>query len=183
MYHITTQLYLPSKAKKYWGCPKISTVQWGERERKRERVKEDRRSISEPGKRAKGRAKPFSISRRDCMGRRATELRRLLSSSGFYHYWGILAGRERKRDPMATSVCRGRSVSPRAPLSSQDETERREGETPTSKGSLISEVHRSANLKEDLRQQLKGEYKGHTVTDAGQWNVAALEFVQRRNPC
>ena len=149
----------------------------------REREKEDSRSISELGKRAKGRAKPFSISQRDCMGRRATELRRLLSSSGFYHYWGILAGRERKRDPMATSVCRGRSVSPRAPLSSQDETERREGETPTSKGSLISEVHRSANLKEDLREQLKGEYKGHTVTDAGQWNVAALEFVQRRNPC
>lgn len=24
------------------------------------------------------------------------------------------------------------------------------------------------NLKEDLRKQLKGEYKGHTVTDAGQ---------------
>lgn len=74
----------------------------------------------ELGKRAKRRAKPFSISQRDYKGPRAAELR-LLSSSGFYHCWGILAGRERERarDPMATSVCRGDSVSPPVPLSSQ----------------------------------------------------------------
>lgn len=31
MSHITIQLHLPSKAKKYWGCPKISTAQRLER--------------------------------------------------------------------------------------------------------------------------------------------------------
>lgn len=131
MSHITTQLYLPSKAKKYWGCPKISTIQHrgihpageaagsGERggERKGGEVGGGKLEL---GKRAKRRAKPFSISQRDYKGLRAAELR-LLSSSGFYHCWGILAGRERERarDPMATSVCRGDSVSPPVPLSSQ----------------------------------------------------------------
>lgn len=49
-----------------------------------------------------------------------------------------------KRDPMATSVCRGHRVSPCVPLSSAGSTEERERERETStlKDSLISEVHR-----------------------------------------
>lgn len=41
-----------------------------------------------------------------------------ITAGGFWQ--GEKGGGEREKDPMATSVCRGHSVSPCAPLSSQD---------------------------------------------------------------
>lgn len=99
----------------------------------------------ELGKGAKRRAKPFSISQRDYKGPRAAELR-LLSSSGFYHCWGILAGREREseRPRGYLRLQRRLCVTPCSSfISSLDRGKREKRETPTSKDSLISEVHRS----------------------------------------
>lgn len=102
------------------------------------------------------------------MGQRV--LRRLLSSSGFHHHWGILAGgeKERQRPHGYHHVQRLLHVALRPVLlfHLKGETERRE-RLPTSKDSLISEVHRSKNLKEDLKKLLKREHKGHTVRDIG----------------
>ena len=48
--------------------------------------------------------------------------------------------------------------------------DREKRETPDFKRQFDVRSTRERNLKEDLRKQLKGAYKGHTVTDTGQWN-------------
>lgn len=131
---------------------------------KDERQEEDSRSVSELGKR---RAKPFSISQRDCMGRRAAELRCLLSSSGFYHRWGILAGREKERPHGYLRLQGPLRVTPCSSFISRPDREERESER-LFKRQFDLRSTQERNLKEDLRKQLKGEYKGRTVTDAGQ---------------
>lgn len=151
-----------------------------ERERRRRRKEEDSRSISELGKRAKRRAKPFSISQRDYMGRRAAVLRCLLSSSGFYHCWGILAGREREGEERKKErkkekerprgylrLQRPLRVTPCSSFISRRDREKRERDSHFKRQFDLRSTQEH-NLKEDLREQLKGEHKGHTVTDAGQ---------------
>lgn len=182
---------MPSKAKKYWGCPKISTVQrserfvlWegrhvGQKEREREkeeRLEEESWSISELRKRAK----PFSISQRDYKGQRAAELRL------FFLLWFLSLlgdfGREREREtpwlpPSAeATLCHPGFLFHLKPR----QREERDSHFKRQFDLRNTQEH---NLKEDLRRQLKGEYKGHTVTDAGQRNLAIPESVQRRNSC
>lgn len=152
--------------------------QAGEKKKGKEgRQEEDSRSISELGKRAKRRAKPFSISQRDCMGQRAAVLRCLLSPSGFYHCWGILAGRERGRERRRERK-REREI-PWLPPSAEAtlcrpvllfhlKARQREERDSHFKRQFDLRSTQERNLKEDLRKQLKGEYKGHTVTHTGQ---------------
>lgn len=102
------------------------------------------------------------------------------SSSGFYHCWGILAGRERETPWLPPSaeatLCHPGFLFHLKPR-------QREERDSHFKRQFDLRNTQERNLKEDLRRQLKGEYKGHTVTDAGQRNLAIPESVQRRNSC
>lgn len=150
MSHITTQLYLPWKAKNNWGCPKISTVQRREREGRQERRLsqetggrvEEKEWGGEAGWQQEGkRAKLISQRAYRPEGR---SLWCLLSFFGFDH-WVILAGQRewrRKRERPHFHLCLQRllCVAPCSSFISRLDREKRE--TPTSKDSLISEVHR-----------------------------------------
>lgn len=102
-----------------------------------------------------------------------------ITAGGFWQ--GEREREGRKRDPMANSVCRGRSVTPCSSFISRlDYREERDSHFKRQFDLRSTQEH---NLKEDLRMQLKREYKGHTVTDAGQGNLAIPESVRRRNLC
>lgn len=165
-FRITTQLYLPSKAKKYWGCPKISTVQrparfvpWegrqaGEREGERRKRRKAGARVSRGGEQ-RGEQSHFQLARETTRARRL-QGPAFFSSSGFYHCWGTLTGggtKRERRDPVATSVCRGHSVSPPLPLSSQAETEGRETRDSHFKRQFDVRSTQERSLKEDLRRQ------------------------------
>lgn len=148
----------------------------GRKREKEERLEEESWSISELRKRAK----PFSISLRDYKGQRAAELRL------FFLLWFLSLlgdfGREREREtpwlpPSAeATLCHPGFLFHLKPR----QREERDSHFKRQFDLRNTQEH---NLKEDLRRQLKGEYKGHTVTDAGQRNLAIPESVQRRNSC
>ncbi len=126
------------------------------------------------------RPKPFSISQRDYMGHRA--------SLPFVLLWFLSLlgdfGRERERERPHGYLCLPRPlcVTPCSSFISRLDRERRERDSHFKRQFDLRSTQEH-NLKEDLRKQLKGEHKGHTVTDAGQWNLAVPESVQRRNSC
>lgn len=101
------------------------------------------------------------------LARETTRARRLQGPAFFPPLVSITAGglwraggaKRERRDPVATSVCRGHSVSPPLPLSSQAETEGRETRDSHFKRQFDVRSTQERSLKEDLRRRLKKKKK------------------------
>lgn len=120
------------------------------------------------------RAKPFSISQRDYMGRRAAVLRCLFWFLSLLEDFGRQRERERggerkerERPHGYLRLQRPLCVALRSSFISRLDRERRERDSHFKRQFDLRSTQ-ERNLKEDLRKQLKGEYKGHTVTHTGQ---------------
>lgn len=137
----------------------------GEKEEEEERQREDSGSISEQGKQAK----PFSISQRDYMGRRAAVLRCLFWFLSLLEDFGRQRERrgERERPHGYLRLQRPLCVALRSSFISRLDREKRERDSHFKRQFDLRSTQEHS-LKEDLRKQLKGEYKGHTVTHTGQ---------------
>lgn len=106
------------------------------------------------------------------MGQRAAVLHCLLSSSGFYHCWGIWQDRKSEEEKESETPWLPPSAEAalcRAMLPFHLETRLREERDSHFKRQFDLRSTQENNLKEDLRKQLKGEYKGHTVARC--WTV------------
>lgn len=165
MSRITTQLYLPSGAKKYWGCPKISAVQHRGRGRREEREgfggdKEDRRAAGARWERRRKRSQLQLATGTLCSPPLPFVLLWFLSLRGDF-------GRERHRERPHSKVRLQRLLCAASCLCFHVKNRQRRERDSNFKRQFDLRSTQEQNLKEDLRKHLKGEYKGRTVTDAG----------------